>query len=315
MSPPPLCGHQREGGVGAPEEAEQVHLDHLAPLGGVGPGHRAEQHHAGVVHQDVEPAELVVRLLDEGARRPSSSVRSTARDVGAAALARDPLGQRVEALLAARAERPPRRPRAPAPGRWPRRCRRRLRSQQPPCRRGARPSRRSYPAQSAARTNAASSASSGGSGVLPSAGCARTASTTGSTCSSPAPSSDSRVWPVRRVERGHALGRRRRGRPPDRRAPPRRPRAPPARAPAMSRALCGSITALVSACGVPATRTSIWQTAWCTANPGGAGRVRRRAARRGPPRRGRAGPRARPRRAGPTRCRAAASPTGLANGV
>src|SRR5256885_5355559 len=33
----------------------------------VGAVHGAEQHHAGVVHQDVEAAELVARPLDEGA--------------------------------------------------------------------------------------------------------------------------------------------------------------------------------------------------------------------------------------------------------
>ena len=36
---------------------------------------------------------------------------------------------------------------------------------------------------------------------------------------------------------------------------------------AISRAECGSITALVSACGVPAMRTIVWQIAWCTAMP------------------------------------------------
>ena len=36
---------------------------------------------------------------------------------------------------------------------------------------------------------------------------------------------------------------------------------------ARKRAVCGSITAFVSACGVPHTRTIVWQTAWCTAIP------------------------------------------------
>ena len=35
MSPPPFRGHQRQRGVRAVEEAEQVHLDHPAPLVGV----------------------------------------------------------------------------------------------------------------------------------------------------------------------------------------------------------------------------------------------------------------------------------------
>jgi hypothetical protein len=35
----------------------------------------------------------------------------------------------------------------------------------------------------------------------------------------------------------------------------------------ISRAECGSITAFVSACGVPAVRTIVWQSAWWTAMP------------------------------------------------
>ena len=110
----------------------------------------------------------------------------------------------------------------------------------------------------------------GGSGVLPSSGCcAATVAATSSTCSSPAPSvgqarvagaagelrTASRPRPGRARPCGSPsavgeLGERRR-----------------ARAPAMKRALWGSITAFVSACGVPATRTTLWQTAWCTAIP------------------------------------------------
>ncbi len=48
-------GHRRVGGV---EEAEQVDLDHLLPFVDRGVDHGAEQHHAGVVDQDVEPAQL-----------------------------------------------------------------------------------------------------------------------------------------------------------------------------------------------------------------------------------------------------------------
>ena len=36
---------------------------------------------------------------------------------------------------------------------------------------------------------------------------------------------------------------------------------------AIRRAKCGSITAFVSACGLPAARTIVWQVAWCTAMP------------------------------------------------
>ena len=35
----------------------------------------------------------------------------------------------------------------------------------------------------------------------------------------------------------------------------------------MNRTKCGSITEFVCACGVPHTRTIVWQTAWCTAKP------------------------------------------------
>ena len=57
-------------------------------------------------------------------------------------------------------------------------------------------------------------------------------------------------------------------RPPLLRAPPTRRHGDRARRPALHHATkCGSMTALVSACGVPATRTIVWQTAWWTAKP------------------------------------------------
>ena len=52
------------------------------------------------------------------------------------------------------------------------------------------------------------------------------------------------------------------------RRPPREtPRTASGARSSISRAECGSITALVSAWGVPVVRTSVWQTAWCTAIP------------------------------------------------
>ena len=63
--PSPAVAHQRQRVVGAVEEAEAVDLDHRPPLARVGALERAEQHHAGVVDQAVEAAELGVRGLDE----------------------------------------------------------------------------------------------------------------------------------------------------------------------------------------------------------------------------------------------------------
>ncbi len=104
MWPAALLAHQRQRGVRAVEEAEHVDLDHLAPLAGVGALDRAEQHHAGVVDERVDPPEPVLRGLDEPARL------LLGRDVdgdrgGRAALSLDLLGERVDAIGAPRAER------------------------------------------------------------------------------------------------------------------------------------------------------------------------------------------------------------------
>jgi hypothetical protein len=84
------------------EETEQVHLDHLAPLAGVGIGDRTEQHHARVVHEDVEAAELVVGRLHETAclllvgdvdlpdqHRPVEALRDRLQPLGTASTERD----------------------------------------------------------------------------------------------------------------------------------------------------------------------------------------------------------------------------------
>ena len=60
--------HERERGLRAVEEAEDVDLDHPAPVLGVRALDRPEQHHARVVHEDVEAAELGLRLPDERVR-------------------------------------------------------------------------------------------------------------------------------------------------------------------------------------------------------------------------------------------------------
>jgi hypothetical protein len=97
----PAPGDQRQRGVRAVEEPQQVHADHPAPLVRVLVRERAEQHHAGVVDEDVEPAKLMggglheagglflvrhVRLLDE--RGPL-----------------EPLGERLEPIGPAGPER------------------------------------------------------------------------------------------------------------------------------------------------------------------------------------------------------------------
>ena len=94
------AAHDRQRGVRAVEQAEAVDVDHLAPLLGRRAGDGAEQHHAGVVDQPVEAAELLVRLLDEGVRLGLVADVGLDRDRLAAG-AVDLLGQRVDAVRAA----------------------------------------------------------------------------------------------------------------------------------------------------------------------------------------------------------------------
>ena len=49
----------------AVEESQHVYADHAAPVVQRGVGHRPEQHHAGVVDEDVEAAELLLDPADE----------------------------------------------------------------------------------------------------------------------------------------------------------------------------------------------------------------------------------------------------------
>ena len=107
----------RERGVGDVEQALEVERDHPVPLLDRRVDDRAEQHHAGVVDDDVEPAELGDGALDGGDRLVA---------VGDVGLDREPAelaGERVEPVLAPRGERPPARPGPPAPGPSPRRSR------------------------------------------------------------------------------------------------------------------------------------------------------------------------------------------------
>ena len=93
---------QWQRGLRGVEEAEQVHVHHLAPLIGVRALDRAEQHHARVVDQAVEAAHRLVGGMDEVVR---------ARLVGhvdgqgdrASAVALDPALQLLQAIRAPRA--------------------------------------------------------------------------------------------------------------------------------------------------------------------------------------------------------------------
>jgi hypothetical protein len=85
----------RERGVGDVEQPLEVDLDHPVPLLDRGVDDRAEQHHPGVVDDDVEPAELLHRALDGSLRL--LAVRHIRLDRQAADLGRE----RVQPVFAA----------------------------------------------------------------------------------------------------------------------------------------------------------------------------------------------------------------------
>ena len=58
----------RDGGAGGVEQALQVEVDHPLPFLGGRVLDRPQEHHAGVVDDDVEPAQLVDRAVDGGDR-------------------------------------------------------------------------------------------------------------------------------------------------------------------------------------------------------------------------------------------------------
>ncbi len=89
--------HQRQRGVGAVEHAEHVHVDHPPPFLGGGVLDRAEQHHAGVVHEHIQAPELVMSALDEGARLCLLTDVRGYRD-GAAPFLGDALAERLDAI-------------------------------------------------------------------------------------------------------------------------------------------------------------------------------------------------------------------------
>jgi hypothetical protein len=63
--PPPW---RLDGGVGRVEEAHYVHVEHLAPLLGEAFADVREEHHAGVVDEDVYASELLFGLVDQAVR-------------------------------------------------------------------------------------------------------------------------------------------------------------------------------------------------------------------------------------------------------
>ena len=66
--PSPVLGDQRQGGVGADQQAPEVDVEHPAPVRRVGRRDRAEQHQAGVVDEHVEGAELGRGVVNEAGR-------------------------------------------------------------------------------------------------------------------------------------------------------------------------------------------------------------------------------------------------------
>ncbi len=88
-------------GVRAVLEAEQVELDHPPPLLDRRVDDRAEQHHPGVVDQDVETAELADGAIDRSVRLfLVGHVGLEDEGLRLASLGPDPLGQRLEPILA-----------------------------------------------------------------------------------------------------------------------------------------------------------------------------------------------------------------------
>jgi hypothetical protein len=90
-----------EEDLGGGHRAEEVDLDHLALLGALVGRERGEQHHAGVVHQDVGAAELIVDALGRGDERVA--VGDVGRD-GDRAIA-ESVGQSLDAVGAAGQQR------------------------------------------------------------------------------------------------------------------------------------------------------------------------------------------------------------------
>jgi hypothetical protein len=87
----------------AVQEPEAVDVDHLPPLVGIGAFDRAEQHHAGVVDEAVQAAQLLACALDERARAGLVGDVRLDRDSLASVVA-DPRRERLDPVRAAGAE-------------------------------------------------------------------------------------------------------------------------------------------------------------------------------------------------------------------
>ena len=99
-----LAKRIEDGGGRALATTEDVDVDHPAPFLGRRVGDRPEQHHARVVDERVEPAQLGGRALDERARLVLLAHVGGGRERAAARLL-DPLRELLDALGAARGER------------------------------------------------------------------------------------------------------------------------------------------------------------------------------------------------------------------
>ena len=87
--------------LGRGHRAEQVDLDHLALLGALIGGERRQQHHAGVVDQDLGATEVVLDALRSGDERVAVGDVGLNRDRALAELA----GERLDAIRAAGQQR------------------------------------------------------------------------------------------------------------------------------------------------------------------------------------------------------------------
>jgi len=102
--PAALLAHQRQCRVRAVEDAEDVRVEHPAPLVRRRVLDRAQQHHASVVDEHVEAAELFVGAAHERIGLGLVADVGLDGERGSAGRA-DALGERVDAVGAARGER------------------------------------------------------------------------------------------------------------------------------------------------------------------------------------------------------------------
>lgn len=93
MSPPPRIEHNRQGRVSHVHQSEEVHLDLLADVTPSCVSNRIRQNDAGVVHENVDAPERILRSFDQF--RDISFVGNVGRD-GEYLLVADLSGDRFE---------------------------------------------------------------------------------------------------------------------------------------------------------------------------------------------------------------------------